>query len=89
MTIQLTPEQEQVVDRAIQAGLIRSADDVVGVGVEAIQRRLEGQRASVDSTSAEEWLKEFHTWVHSHPTTTPPLSDEAVNRDSIYGTRGR
>jgi proteasome lid subunit RPN8/RPN11 len=89
MTIELTPEQEQVIGRAIQAGLIRTADDVVGVGVEAIQRRLEERRASLASTSAEEWLKEFHAWVHSHPTTTPLLSDEAVNRDSIYGTRGQ
>jgi proteasome lid subunit RPN8/RPN11 len=89
MTIQLTPEQEQVIGRAIQAGLIRTADDVVGVGVETIQRRLEEGRASVDPTSAEQWLQEFHTWVHGHPTTTPLLSDEAINRESIYGTRGR
>jgi proteasome lid subunit RPN8/RPN11 len=89
MTIQLTPEQEQVIDRAIQAGVIRTADDVIGVGVETIQRRLEERRAPVNSTSAEHWLQEFHAWVHSHPTTTPLLSDEAINRESIYGTRGQ
>lgn len=89
MTIQLTPEQEQVIGLAIQAGLIRSADDVVGVGVETIQRRLGERPASVDSANAGQWLEEFHTWVHSHPTTTPLLSDEAINRESIYGTRGQ
>jgi len=89
MAIELTPEQEQVIGRAIQAGVIRTADDVVGVGVETIQRRLEERQAQVDRMSAEQWLQEFHTWVHSHPTTTPLLSDEAINRESIYGTRGQ
>ena len=40
MTIELTPEQERVIGRAIQAGVIRTADDVVDVGVETIRRRL-------------------------------------------------
>jgi hypothetical protein len=43
----------------------------------------------VNAPSAEQWLEEYHTWVHSHSTTTPLLSDEAVNRESIYGTRGQ
>ncbi len=89
MTIELTPEQEQVIGRAIQAGLIKAADDVVGVGVETIQRQLEVRRATVNSTSAQQWLQEFHAWVHSRPTTTPLLSDEAIDRESIYGTRGQ
>lgn len=89
MTIKLTPEQERAIGRAIEAGLISSADDIVGVGVEAIQQRLEERRAPAGSTSKEQWLAEFHAWVHSHPTTTPLLSDEAVGRESIYGTRGQ
>jgi len=89
MTIQLTPEQEQVIDRAIQAGLIKTADEVVGMGVETIQRRLEQRRLPGDSTSVEQWLQDFHSWVHSHSTTTPLPSDEAVDRQSIYGTRGQ
>jgi proteasome lid subunit RPN8/RPN11 len=89
MTIQLMPEQEQVIGRAIQAGLIKNPDDVVGVGVETIHRRLEEGLAPVNSTSAEQRLEEFHAWVHSHPTTTPLLSDEALDRESIYGIRGQ
>jgi hypothetical protein len=89
MTIQLTPEQEQVIGRAIEAGLIKTVDDVVGMGAGTIQRRLEQRQAPVDSTSAELWLQDFHNWVHSHSTTTPLLSDEAINRESIYGTRGQ
>ena len=89
MTIQLTPEQERVIVRAIEAGLISSPDEIVGVGVEAIQQRLKERSAPAGSTSTEQWLAEFHAWVHSHSTTTPLLSDEAVSRDSIYGTRGQ
>ena len=89
MTIRIKPEQEQVIEQAIQVGLIKTADDIVDVGVETIQRRLEVQGAVAASMSAEEWLREFHTWVHSHPTTTPLLSDEAVSREFIYGTRGQ
>ena len=89
MTIQLKPEQEQVIGQAIQVGLIKTAEDVVDVGVETIQKRLEAWGASVTSMSREQWLQEFHTWVHSHPTTTPLLSDEAVSREFIYRTRGQ
>ena len=89
MTIRIKPEQEQVIEQAIQAGLIKTPDDIVDVGVETIQRRLEARDSSPASMSAEEWLREFHTWVHSHPTTTPLLSDEAVSREFIYGTRGQ
>jgi hypothetical protein len=78
-----------VIGRAIQAGLIRTADDIVGVGLEAIQRSLEERRAPKNAKSAEQWLQEFQSWVESHSTTTPLLSDEAVHRDSIYGTRGQ
>jgi hypothetical protein len=88
MTIELTPEQEQETGRGIQEGRIRTPDDVVGVGVETILRLLGQPHAPVKAPSAEQWLEEFHAWVHSHPTTTPLLSDEAVNRESIYATRG-
>ncbi len=95
MTIRLKREQEQVIGQAIEAGLIKSADEVVDAGLEAIQRRLDarGVRGAQDSSPASmsqaQWLREFHTWVHSHPTTTPLLSDEAISRELIYGTRGQ
>jgi hypothetical protein len=88
MTIRLKPDQERVIGEAIQAGLIKSAEDVVDLGIETIQRQLEVRGQSGAMMSAEEWLREFHTWVHSHPTTTPLLSDEAISRESVYGTRG-
>jgi len=89
MTIDLKPEQEQLIGQAIRAGLIETVDDVVEAGVETIRQRLEARAALEAPLSAQQWLWEFHAWVHSHPTTTPLLSEEAVSRESIYGTRGQ
>jgi hypothetical protein len=86
MTIQLNSEQEQLIGRAIQAGLIVNADDIVDVGIDAIRQRLPSPNES--SADSEQWLQEFRAWVHSHSTTTPLLSEEAIGRDSIYGVRG-
>ena len=90
MTIELKPEQEQVIGQAIQAGLLRDAEDIVNVGVEAIKRKLDARQtvAPAPPSDADQWSKDLHVWIQSHPTTTPLLSDEAISRDSIYGTRG-
>jgi Arc/MetJ-type ribon-helix-helix transcriptional regulator len=87
MTIHLSAEQEQVIEQAIQAGLIRDADDVVDVGLEMIRQRLE-RLASTTALDADQWSQQLHAWVHGHSASTPLLSDEAISRDSIYGTRG-
>jgi len=90
MTIRLKPDQERAIRQAIQAGLIKTADDIVDLGIETLQRRLEvGTQPDSQKMSSEQWLEEFHAWVHSHPTTTPLLSDKAISRESIYGTRGQ
>ena len=88
MTIHLNPEQERVIGQAIQAGVIRDPDDVVDVGLETIRQRLEARLASRAAMDAEQWAQELHAWVQGHSATTPLLSDEAISRDSIYGTRG-
>jgi hypothetical protein len=88
MTIQLNPEEERLIGRAIQAGLIGKADDVVAVGVATIRRQLQSRAGSEAELNTEQWLHEFKAWVHGHATPTPLLSDEAISRDSIYGTRG-
>ena len=88
MAVQLSPEKAEVVGLAIHAGLIRIPDDVVGVGVEAIRQRLEAREPAIAPLSAEEWSRELHAWMHSHPGTTPVLSDEAISREQIYGMRG-
>lgn len=89
MTVELKPEQERIIERAIQAGLIRRADDVVELGVEAIRQQMEARLVSRNPMSADEWSRELHAWVHSHSTTAALLSDEAISRESIYGGRGQ
>lgn len=88
MTVQLTPEQEQVVEQAIQAGLIADAEDVVASGVEAIRKRLQAHVAAAMPGTTEQRVRALKEWVHSHSSTTPLLSDEAISLDSIYGNRG-
>jgi hypothetical protein len=88
MTIHLNPEQERVIGQAIQVGVIRDADDVVDVGLSTIRQRLEAQLVSRPAMDAEQWSEELHGWVQGHSLKTPLLSDEAISRDSIYGTRG-
>lgn len=86
MTIELKPEQAQVLDQAVRAGLIKSADEVVKVGLEVLRDRL--LLVSPPPVSSEEWMPNFRAWAHSHPTTTPLLSDRAISRESIYRERG-
>ena len=85
MTIELKPEQAQTIDQAIRAGLIKSADEVIEAGLDALRDRLQMSGRSVNP---EEWMCKFRAWAHSHPTTTPLLSDEAISRESIYRERG-
>jgi hypothetical protein len=89
MTIQLNPEQESVVGQAIRIGLIRTRDDVAEIGVASIRQRLRERRTASRLRSAEEWSRELAAWSESHTTSTPLLSDEALDRESIYGARGR
>jgi hypothetical protein len=88
MTVEINPEQEQLIGEAIQAGVIGTVDEVIALGVETIRQRLQAKAGSGSELSTEEWLLEFRTWVHSHSPATPLLSDEAISRDSIYGNRG-
>lgn len=41
-----------------------------------------------ETATAEEWIREFREWAASHESRAVPLSDEAVDRDSIYEGRG-
>jgi Arc/MetJ-type ribon-helix-helix transcriptional regulator len=85
MTIELKPEQAKAIDQAIRAGLVKSADEVVEAGLEALRER---RQVEARSENPEEWMRRFRAWAHSHPTTTPVLSDGAISRESIYRERG-
>lgn len=88
MTLQLNSEQAQVIDRAIEAGVIHGPEEVIELGVLAIRSRMDAKQEPAPELSAEEWSRRLHAWAYSHPTDTPLLSDEAVEREAIYGYRG-
>ncbi|HXD32259.1 MAG TPA: hypothetical protein VN643_14155 [Pyrinomonadaceae bacterium] len=62
-----------------------------GLSVEDyIQRKLEGKATTPDPNTlpVEEWLEKWNDWLQSHDyIKAPPLSDEAVSRESIYRER--
>ena len=41
-----------------------------------------------ETATAEEWSREWRAWTKNHSRNTPLLSNEAVERDSIYEGRG-
>ena len=88
MTIQLKPEQEQIVGQAIRAGLVANADDIFDMGIDAIRQRLQSPRNETDTPmlSAQDWDREFDAWVESFPDTAP-LPDEALSRENLYPDR--
>jgi Arc/MetJ-type ribon-helix-helix transcriptional regulator len=88
MTIQLKPEQEQIVGQAIQAGLFANADDIVDVAIDAIRQclRSPSNEANTPILSARDWEREFDTSIESFPDTAP-LPDEALSRENLYPDR--
>ena len=90
MVIALNPEQEQVVGKAIEAGLIQKAEDAVELGVGTIRQRLvtEHDRVARVSLSHEERLARLQAFVDRERPEAPLLSDEDISRESIYADRG-
>jgi hypothetical protein len=87
VTIQLNPEQERIVEQALQAGLISSRDEIAEVGVASIRHTLIARHADSHPDSAQEWSRALSSWNEGHATTTPLLPDKAVDRESTDGTR--
>lgn len=82
VTIELKPEvEEQIIAEAKARGL--SVEDY-------IQRKLEDRATTPDPNTLpfEEWSEKWDEWLHSHDyIKAPPLSDEAISRESIYRER--
>jgi hypothetical protein len=81
LTLELTDEQ---------ARALKAKADARGVSIEEFaQETLLPKQAStswayLQQDDPEEWWRRFHAWAEGHDRTTPPLSDYAVSRDSIY-----
>jgi hypothetical protein len=84
LTIELPPEREAALKAQAQAR---------GMSVEQWLLELAEQLAPSTSiahlqkTNPKEWARQFHEWAESHDRTTPPLSDNAISRESIYPDR--
>jgi hypothetical protein len=86
LMIQIPPEIEKRLEaEAAERGLTTAEY------VRAVLERMfatPGQAPLWMTATKEEWLKAFNTWMDSHDPTLPPLSEEAISRESIYGERG-
>lgn len=82
VTLDLDPEvEERIVAEAKARGL--SVEDYV-------QRKLQGKSTEADPSALpfEEWLERWNEYLSSHDyIKAPPLSDEAISRESIYRER--
>jgi hypothetical protein len=84
VTINIPPEREAAYQALAQAK---------GLSVEQWLRQLVDQAAPLqletspsNQDSRDTWEEEFDAWVNSFPHT-PPLSDEAISRASMYPDR--
>jgi hypothetical protein len=80
VTLELKPEIE---------ARVREQAAVQGISVEGyIQKVIESIVAAPSPTTSEERRRMFEEWIKSHSyIEAPPLSDEAISRESIYGER--
>ncbi len=82
VTLELKPEVEE---RVVAEAKAR------GVSVEEyIQQELGGKSTAPDPSAipVDEWLPKWNEWLGSHDyIKAPPLSDEAISRESIYRER--
>ena len=83
VTLELKPEvEERIIAEAKARGL--SVEDYIQQELEAKVRTPERP----EQMPYEEWLRRFNEWVNSHDyIKAPPLSDEAISRETIYRER--
>jgi hypothetical protein len=87
LTIDLPPDLEsRVREEAGKHGL-----DAGEYTLKLIQQNLPEMKAKPgclwNTLTPEEWLHAFDEWANSHDTSIPPLSDDAVSRESFYEGR--
>ena len=86
LMVQLPPELEKRLESEAAERDLTTAEYVRSV-LEQIFASPIGLPLWMTATK-DEWLEAFNTWMDSHDPTLPPLSEEAISRESIYGERG-
>ena len=85
VTLELKPEiEERVAALAARQGV--SVEEYIQNFLESLTSV--DEETAYDSMTPEQWAREFEEWVDSHDyITAPPLTDEAMSRESIYRER--
>jgi hypothetical protein len=84
VTLDFKPEvEERIVAEAKARGLSVEAYILNVLEKEATN----GEARFALTATPEEWKKAFLEWVNIERPAHPPLSDEAINRESIYRER--
>jgi hypothetical protein len=78
------PELEQRVRLQIQSGQFGDVDELLTKALDALEQAT--ATPSPPKTTGEEKARAFVHWAQSH-RYTPPLSDEAISRASLYPGR--
>jgi hypothetical protein len=66
MALELKSEDEQVIARGVDAGVISGAADVLRLGVEVVRQRLEDRAATSENSHGSQWSLNLRGWIDSH-----------------------
>jgi hypothetical protein len=84
VTLELKPETEdQLAEKARMSGV--SVEDYIRDVLE--EHAVSGEPALSETATAEEWEAALLDWINTERPHHPPLSDEAISRESIYRER--
>jgi hypothetical protein len=89
VTIELPPDIEAGLLAQARAEGMNVSDYVQNLVRERVSNRAAGDSRPAYELPPEEWVRQFEAWTHSHAGNTVVLSDEAMERESIYGDHGR
>lgn len=79
--------QAQVYEGTLEEIVARHGRKLAGRQLKVIVEPDEKATPFYETASAEEWAQALCEWGASHAAHYPPLSDEAISRNSIYGGR--
>ena len=75
------------------AALLQAQAEAQGLTLAALLRSITElwngapAKSFYETTTPEERARAVEEWANHHRSSAPPLSDEAISRDSIYGER--
>ncbi|MGG6268030.1 hypothetical protein ACQ4M3_15435 [Leptolyngbya sp. AN03gr2] len=83
----LKEKVKQQIDKLNEEQLKQVESFIASIELES--EKTQASLQSWDAVTPEEWVKSFQQWTAQLPKTGVSLPDEAFDRESIYGDRGR